>query len=382
MRRTKRAVVWPKVSSSPPSIISRSMGAPSRRVPLVEPRSSTTKPLSAREILRVPPRDVRVVDDDVVLLRAARRSTGPRPSSGCVSSSRTSSTISRASPWRLASSAEMAAVPCSASAAGRSSVRKMRVWPEVSCGAPFSRGPVAAGQLRGHAELPEAERLLRLEADPRRGHQVVVLVLGVGGGVLDQLVPQGRLVGLDGLRVLPGEVDREVVGGVGAGDRDHPALVHLLGEALGDLDGVDLPPEGPSEDALDEGLHPLFDVFEETQRNLPSNPRREVPEHPVYYSREAERNHSLERASWGSFRRRLARTPGAATDHRDGEPHDPACPTHSAERDDPGHRRPEQDQERQLGKVLQVPLGPIEQPLDPKRDRQDVELRPEKGSSA
>src|ERR671916_255194 len=50
---------------------------------------------------RVPPRDVRVGDDDVVLLRAA---DGPRP-------------------------------------APASSVRKIRVWPEVSCGAPFSRGP-------------------------------------------------------------------------------------------------------------------------------------------------------------------------------------------------------------------------------------------------
>src|SRR5215208_3814765 len=125
---------------------------------------------------------------------------------------------------------------------------------------------VAAGQLRGDAELPEAERLLCLETYPRRGHQVVILVLGVGGGVLDQLVPQGRLVGLDGLGVLPGEVNRKVVGGVGAGDRYHSALVHLLGEALGDLHRVDLAPERPSKDALDQRLHPLFDVFEETQK--------------------------------------------------------------------------------------------------------------------
>ena len=140
---------------------------------------------------------------------------------------------------------------------------------------------------------------------------MVVLVLRVGRSVLDQLVLQRRLVGPDGLRVLLGEVHREVVRGVGARDRNHPAFVHLLGEALGDLYGVDLPPERPSKDALYQRFHPLFDVFEKTQRNLPSHPRYEVPEHPVYYSRETERNHIQKRACREELSgRRVARTPG------------------------------------------------------------------------
>src|SRR5215211_5292631 len=152
-------------------------------------------------------------------------------------------------------------------------------------------GAVAARQLGGDAELPEAERVLRLEAYPRGGHEVVVLVLGVGRGVLDQLVLQRSLVGPDGLRVFFGEVNREVVRGIGARDRNHRAFVHLLGKALGDLYGMDLPPERSSTDALYQRFHPLFDVFEKTQRNLPSHPHHEVPEHPLYYSRETERNH-------------------------------------------------------------------------------------------
>src|SRR5829696_1800199 len=161
-------------------------------------------------------------------------------------------------------------------------------------------GAVAARQLGGDAELPEAERVLGLEAYPRGGHEVVALVLGVGRGVLDQLVLERRLVGPDGLGVLFGEVDREVVRGIGARDRDHPAFIHLLGKALGDLYGVDLAPERPSKDALHQRFHPLFDVFEKTQRDLTSHPRHEVPEHPVYYSRETERNHiGSERACRG-----------------------------------------------------------------------------------
>jgi hypothetical protein len=140
MRRMKRAVLWPKVNSSPPSILSRSMGAPSNRVPLVEPRSSTTKPLSVREILACL---LDTFGSFITMSFSCERPTlhGPRPSNWCFESPRTTSTISRARPWRLASSADIVAVPWSISPPLDSSVRKMRVWPEVSCGAPFSRGP-------------------------------------------------------------------------------------------------------------------------------------------------------------------------------------------------------------------------------------------------
>src|SRR5215207_1981455 len=219
MRRTKRAVLWPKVNSSPPSILSRSMGAPSSRVPFVEPRSSTTKPLWAREILAC---FLDTFGSFITMSFSCERPTlhGPRPSSWCFSSPRTTSAISRARPWRLASSADIVAVPWSISPPLDSSVRKMRVCPEVSCGAPFSRGPSPPGRLAVAADPPKAECVFGLEAYYWGSHKMVVLVLRVGRSVLDQLVVQRCLVGPDGLRILFGEVHREIIRGVGARDRN------------------------------------------------------------------------------------------------------------------------------------------------------------------
>src|SRR5215213_6919766 len=191
---------------------------------------------------------------------------GPRPSSGKFPSFVTISTTSRASPCLWASSGEMAEVPWSFASPPTSSVRKMRVWPEVSWGASFSRGPSPPVSL---AVMPNS---------PKRK---------------ESSVSKRTLGGPDGLHVLFGEVHGEVVGGVGARDADHPALVHLLGEGLGDLHRVDLSPESAPEDALDERFHPLLNVFEDAQRKLPSRPHNEVPQHRVHYSRESERNHSV-----------------------------------------------------------------------------------------
>src|SRR5919112_805263 len=129
-------------------------------------------------------------------------------------------------------------------------------------------GTVAACKLGGDAELPKAECVFGLEAYPWGSHKMVILVLRVGRSVLDQLIVQRCLVSPDGLRILFGEVHREVVRGVGARDRNHSAFIHLLRKALGDLYGVNLPPERPSKDALYQRFHPLFDVLEKTQRNL------------------------------------------------------------------------------------------------------------------
>src|SRR3712207_8949342 len=96
---------------------------------------------------------------------------------------------------------------------------------------------------------------------------------------------------------------------------------------------MDLPPERPSKDALYQRFHPLFDVFEKTQRNLTSHPRYEVPEHPIHYSREAERNHIQSERTWGSMRGDEQHVPQAPHDHRDREAHHP-LPGPLRERDD------------------------------------------------
>ena len=114
---------------------------------------------------------------------------------------------------------------------------------------------------------------------------MIALVAGVGGGVLDQLVPERRLVGPHGVVVLFGEVDSKVVWGVGAGDADHTSVVHLLGHAFSHLYGVNLPAECPAESPLDEGLHALLYMLQETQK-LTLRPRPEILHYTIYYSRE------------------------------------------------------------------------------------------------
>src|SRR5918998_244291 len=95
---------------------------------------------------------------------------------------------------------------------------------------------------------------------------MVALGLGVGRNVLDEFVPQGALVDPDSFHVIIREVNGEVVWGVSSGDAHHTVLVHLLGEALGDLDRMDLTSEGTAKDPLYEGLHTLLYQLEETQR--------------------------------------------------------------------------------------------------------------------
>src|ERR671916_71469 len=218
---------------------------------------------------RVLPRDVRVGDDDVVLLRAA---DGPG-----------AAPLQREAPVLRHYLDDLAREPVPLGLLGRDGRGALRhaagllgaedagLARGVLGGALLARA-VPAGQLGRDAELAEAQGVLGLEADPGRGHQMVVLVLRVRGGVLDQLVPQGVLVGPDGLGVLLGEVHREVVGGVGTRDAHHPALVHLLGQGLGDLHRVDLAPESTPEDALYERLHPLLDVLEDAQKILTLSP--------------------------------------------------------------------------------------------------------------
>src|ERR671916_118757 len=192
---------------------------------------------------RVLPGDVGVGDDDVVLLRTA---DGPGPAP-----------IQREAPVLRDYLDDLAREPVLLGLLGGDGRGALRHaagllgaedagLPRGVLGGSLPARAVPARQLGGDAELAEAQGVLGLEADPGRGHQVVVLVLRVGGGVLDQLVPQGVLVGPDGLGVLLGEMHREVVGGVGARDAHHPAL--------------------------DERLHPLLDVFEDAQKILTLSP--------------------------------------------------------------------------------------------------------------
>src|SRR5919107_337716 len=124
---------------------------------------------------RVPPRDVRVGDDDVVLLRAA---DGPR-----------SAPVQRVGllvedqlhhlprqpvpPGLLGRDGRRALAP-----AGILGAEDAGLARGVLRGAFLARA-VPARQLCGDPELAETQGILGLEADPGRGHEVVVLVVGV-----------------------------------------------------------------------------------------------------------------------------------------------------------------------------------------------------------
>src|SRR5215210_6257007 len=118
---------------------------------------------------RVPPRDVGVGDDDVVLLRAP---DGPRPAPvervGLIVQDQLYHLAGEPVPPRLLRRDGRRAP------AGILAAEDARLARGVLRGAFLARA-LPAGQLRGDAELAETQGVLGLEADPGRGHEVVVL---------------------------------------------------------------------------------------------------------------------------------------------------------------------------------------------------------------
>src|SRR5690606_39571008 len=106
-------------------------------------------------------------------------------------------------------------------------------------------------------EPPGAEGLVDDHLDLDRAHEPVALVAGVGPGGVGQLTPQ-RVLDLPELLVVARrQVDGEVVRGHRlATDADRDVVVHLPGQAAGELDGSDARPEGAGERALDHAFQP------------------------------------------------------------------------------------------------------------------------------
>ena len=129
-------------------------------------------------------------------------------------------------------------------------------------------GAGATGALAEAAldlEPARAERLVDHELDVDRAHEAVALVAGVRPGGVAQLAAQ-RVAHLAELAVVARrQVDREVVGDDrGALHADRHVVVHLAGEAAGQLDGTDARPEGARERALH---HAFQSPFEATDRH-------------------------------------------------------------------------------------------------------------------
>src|SRR5215210_1282362 len=148
------------------------------------------------------PRHVRILDDDVVLFGAADapRSLAFQRVRAVLHDQLHRLPCEPMSPRFLGGDGGRSLIPPLCVASGLLGAEDTSLAGGVFRGALLA-GTVAAGELGSHAELTEAQRVFGDEADPRRSHEMVVLRLGVGRGVLDQLVPQGALVGLDGLLV-------------------------------------------------------------------------------------------------------------------------------------------------------------------------------------
>ena len=110
-------------------------------------------------------------------------------------------------------------------------------------------------------------RVVRTASRDLRGgasQESMILAPRVLGEVLLQLELQRVLVGLELAAVVRGEVDRVLVRDVHARDRDRAVVVHLLDELPGELDRLDVRPEGAAEHALEEGLQLRLDRPQDT----------------------------------------------------------------------------------------------------------------------
>jgi hypothetical protein len=109
-------------------------------------------------------------------------------------------------------------------------------------------------QVSLDAELADAEPLVRVELHRRPRHEREALAARVLEQVVRQLLLERPLVARELLAVGRREEDHVLVRHVRARDRDHLALLHLLGELARELHGLHARAEGAAEGALHDRL--------------------------------------------------------------------------------------------------------------------------------
>src|SRR5688572_25133413 len=105
-------------------------------------------------------------------------------------------------------------------------------------------------QLRLDAELAQVKALVGVELHLRPRGQRERLLPSVLEEVVRQLLAERRLVARELLAVLRREEDAVVIRHIDARDGGHLVVLHLLGELVRELDGLDARAEGPPEGAL------------------------------------------------------------------------------------------------------------------------------------
>ena len=117
-----------------------------------------------------------------------------------------------------------------------------------------------AHEPRLDAELAQPQAIVGVEGDLRAADEGQALAPGVLEQVGGQLVEDIALDPLEALAILGAQPDDELVGHVGARDRDRLVLVHLARELARDLDGPHLRAEDAAERALDEAGDLVLEV--------------------------------------------------------------------------------------------------------------------------
>jgi hypothetical protein len=107
-------------------------------------------------------------------------------------------------------------------------------------------------QARLDPELAEAQPLVGAELDRGAGQKIVAPSPRVLQQISRQLLLERALIALQLGAVLPGEVDRVLVGHVDTLDRGRLVGVHFLGQLASQFYRLHLGAEGATEDPLDE----------------------------------------------------------------------------------------------------------------------------------
>ena len=207
----------------------------------------------------MPPRNVRVVDEDVALLRPAER-RAIAVDAVALAAPREHGNIARRRGHRdrggLVRRRDIVGL-VDDRRRGRQRLDRRRGSLLVA---------LRLDDARRDPELAAAEVVVRFQLHERRAEERIVLALRVLDDVLLELGEQRKLVGLELLAVCAREVDGVLVGDVGAADGDRAVVVHLLRQLPRQLDRLDVRAEGAAEDALEERLDLLLDSSQHHRR--------------------------------------------------------------------------------------------------------------------
>ena len=234
-------------------------------MPLVEPQVHHPPPALVAAKLGVAPRDVRIREHDVRLAAATHHHVAAAQDvAAALAHEQRLAPVER----RIGELANLAVgrvdhrvpeVPGGGRRRGRRVRRLLLVW---------------HGQELGlDPELAEVEPLVRVELHLGPSRERERLLAGVLEQIVGQLLPQCRLIARELLPVLLGQEHAVVVWHVHARDGGHLVVLHLLGQLVGQLHGLNARLEGAAERALHEPAELRLQVAQHAHLAPQSSPK-------------------------------------------------------------------------------------------------------------